>query len=181
MLLIPKEPEVLKLPIGRLWNGERCPDSRLSALIEINTQQNGLIISTTTPILPGLSYNSAVVGSRLDAADNLDRLEIFFVEEGGEYLVVVLTVNGQYLVSGFSEPHLVATNFPETPFFINHCKEKDRIKNQILIPWDCFPANLSALNTFLIVGKQILAYYPIVGSEPDLHQPQNFPFARLKN
>lgn len=181
MLVIPKPPKTLKLSIGRLWNGERCPDSRLSAVAELQKREDGLFIKTTILPLPAYKAPEAPIGSRLENLDAFERICLFFVEEGGQYLEAKLGIGGQYLILGFDAPHKIIADFSDINFSINHQVEKRGIIiNEILILWEFFPAHLSALNAFLVVGSQTLAYHPIPGNEPDFHRPNFFPFAKLE-
>ncbi|MFH1253056.1 MAG: hypothetical protein V1664_01865 [Candidatus Uhrbacteria bacterium] len=180
MLIIPKSPNFLRLSIGRLWNGGRCPDSRLSALVELQKIETGVEIITTV-VLPTHLLAEAAAGARLENIDSLERLCLFFVEDGGQYLEVELGAGGQYLVLGFDAPHQKVADFAEVKFTVEHeVNNRGKIKNKILIPQDFFPANLVALNAFLVAGNQTLAYYPLPGNEPDLHQPAVFPLAKLE-
>jgi len=181
MLIIPKEPKTLLLPIGRLWNGDRSPDSRISALIEIQKKDHGILIKTTTPPLPGYKLSELSSGTRVENIDAFERICLFFVEDSGEYLEIKLAIGGQYLVQGFEAPHQMVADFADMFFEVHHeVLKNSKVVNEILLPTELFPANLKALNVFLVAGNQILAYHPLSGSEPDLHQPQTFPLAKVE-
>jgi hypothetical protein len=180
MLIIPKAPNFLSLSVGRLWNSERCPDSRLLAFVEIQKSEEGILIRTTTPSLPGYKVPEAPPGVRVGSLDLFERICVFFVEEGGQYLEVNMAVGGQYSVLGFEKPHEVVADFSEVLFKTSHKAFKGgKIVNEILLPSDLFPSNLRALNAFFVVGNQTLAYYPLPGPEPNFHQPESFPFAKV--
>jgi hypothetical protein len=49
----------------------------------------------------------------------------------------------------------------------------------ITIPWDMVPTPLARLNAFAILDGQHLALNPVPGKEPDFHQPQTYPEARI--
>ena len=181
MLVISKEPNSLLLPIGRLWNGERSPDSRISALVEVQKTDSGILIRSTTPPLPGYKIPEAPSCVRVENLDAFERVCIFFVEDSGEYLEVKLGVGGQYLVQGFDGPHQMVADFADVVFKLRHEVLKNgKTVNEILLPTELFPSNLTALNAFLVAGNQILAYHPLSGSEPDLHQPITFPLAKVE-
>lgn len=180
-MIIPKSPNVLRLSIGRLWNGERCPDSRLSALVEIQKTETGILIRTILPKLPGARLSESTTGSRLINIDDFDRVCLFFVEEGGQYLEIKISATGQYLVLGFDQPRQVVADFSDIPFVVNHkVSDSGQTINEAVIPLELFPSQLTALNAFLVAGNQTLAYYPVSGSEPDLHQPNLFPLAKIE-
>jgi len=174
MLVIPNQPKILLLPIGRLWNGEKSPDSRLSSFVELQKTEKGVLIKITSPLLLGNKTQNKEI-------DSSERLALFFVEESGQYLEVILSVDGRFSVSGFDQPGQKVADLNNFSFETNHQEnEKGKVLNEIIIPFDLFPAELTALNAFLIVGSQILAYHPLSGSEPNLHQPATFPLAKIE-
>jgi hypothetical protein len=181
MLIIPKEPKTLFLSIGRLWNNEKCPDSRISALVEIQKNDVGILVKTTTPSPPGYKLPEAPSGARVENLDAFERVCVFFVEDSGEYLEIKLCIGGQYLVQGFDGPHQMVADFADVRFAVRHEVLKNgKMINEILLPTELFPSHLTALNAFLVAGNQVLAYHPLSGSEPDLHQPNTFPLARVE-
>ncbi|HBR81147.1 MAG: hypothetical protein UX09_C0006G0021 [Candidatus Uhrbacteria bacterium GW2011_GWE2_45_35] len=181
MLIIPKTPKFLGLSVGRLWNGKCSPDSRLLAFVEIQQTDEGILIRSTTPPLPGYKNPEVLPGTRLENIDAFEKICVFFVEESGQYLEVKLGIGGQYLVLGFDKPLEEVANFSDSNFKTSHQVFKDgRTVNDLVIPFELFPTNLRALNAFFTVGNQILAYHPLVGPEPNLHQPESFPFAKLE-
>lgn len=168
MLVIPKTPKVLRLPIGRLWNGERSPDTRISAMVEIRKEDKGVFVRATSKLLGA-------------AAENPDYFSVFFVEEGGQYLEVKIEVGGRYSISGFDAPRQKVADFKETPVLFTHTIDKSLgAINEITIPFEIFPSNLSAINAFFVSGKHSFAYHPLSGAEVDFHQPNLFPLAKLE-
>lgn len=180
MLVVPNHPQSLKLTIGRLWNGERCPDSRISVLVELLKKETGILLQVIIPKTFPKTITESFPGKRIENFDGLEYLSVFLVEEGGQYLEIRLTIGGQYLVLGFDSPHQLVADFKETPFLVNHFEKEKQIINEILIPQELSPTNLSALNAFLTVGNQQLAYYPLSGKTLDCHQTNLFPLARLE-
>lgn len=180
MMVIPKQPEVLRVAVGRLWNGQPCPVDRLGAFVELQQSEHGILVRATTRPFPVSKVPEAPVGSRVTGLWEYDVVEIFFVDEDGQYLEVELGVGGHYLVLGFDAPRHLVADFVDTTFETHHAVLADgRCVNDILIPRDLFPTNLKALNAYMIAGGQFLAYHPVPGDQPDFHQPNFFPFARL--
>lgn len=181
MLVIPKMPKVLRLPVGRLWNGERSPDARVSVVVEIGKTEGGILIKTINRTLFGQTAAAASQESRTENIDSVDRVCVFFVEEGGQYLEVKIAPDGHYLINGFDGPHQLVADFKGLPISFEHKLDKELgAINEIVIPLEIFPSNLSAINAFFISGRHLFAYYPLTGSEPDPHQPNCFPLAKLE-
>ena len=180
MMVIPKQPEVLRVAVGRLWNGQSCPNERLGALVELQQNERGVLMRVITRSLSSSKIPEASVGSRVDGLWEYDVVELFVVDEDGQYLEVELGVGGHYLVLGFDAPRHLVADFADYSFETHHAVLADgRCVNEILIPRDLFPTSLKALNAYLIVGGQFLAHHPVPGQQPDFHQPKTFPFARL--
>jgi hypothetical protein len=180
MIVIPKYPEVLRLAVGRLWNGQSSGNARLGAFIELQQNEHGVLVRVTTPPLISPKIPEAPIGTRVDKLWEFDAVELFFVDEDGQYLEVELGLGGHYLVLGFDAPRHLVADFVDVPFETHHEVIPDgRWVNGILIPRDLFPTNLKALNAYMIAGGQFLAYHPLPGAEPDFHKPELFPFARL--
>ncbi len=179
-MVIPKQPEVLRVAVGRLWSGQPCPNERLGAFIELQQNERGILVRATTRSLASSKIPEAPVGSRVDGLWEYDVVEIFFVDEDGQYLEVELGVGGHHLVLGFDAPRRLVADFADLSFETRHVVlPDDRCVNEILIPRDLFPTSLKALNAFMIAGGQFLAHHPVPGGQPDFHQPHTFPFARL--
>lgn len=180
MLVIPHQPEVLRLAIGRLWSGEKSPDSRFSALVELQQHEAGILVRAITPPFPAPRIPSAPPGSRVEGLWEYDVIELFFVDEDGQYLEVELGIGGQYLVLGFDAPRHLVADFADLSFEVRHEEHSGgRCINEIVIPRELFPTNLKALNAYLIAGGQFFSYHPLPGESPDFHQPDMFPLARL--
>ena len=175
-MIVPNAPSFLLLPIGRLWNGGKCPDFRLSSFVELQKNDKGLLVKTTTSSFPG--YKKDQTQKEIEASE---RICFFIVDDDGQYLEVVLSIDGRFTVSGFDGPNQKVADFNNVAFETNH-KEEDngKILNEIIIPPDLLPSKLSALNVFLVAGGQVLAYHPLPGAEPNLHQPESFPLAKIE-
>lgn len=181
MLVIPKSPKVLRLLIGRLWNGERSPDTRISIIVEIKKEEEGISIKTIAPTIFNQENTTEPIGTRKENIDNFDRICVFFVEEGGQYLEVKIEINGHYLINGFESPRQNIADFKGMLISFDHIVEKDLgVINKIVIPFEIFPSNLSAINAFFFSGKHLFAYHPLSGPKPDPHQPNFFPLAKLE-
>lgn len=181
MFLIPKPPNVLRLPVARLWNGLACPDKRLHCVFELQKRDNGVLIRVTLPRLPGARVPQAPEGARVDGLGDYDTAEMFFTDEDGQYLEVELGVSGHYLVLGFDGVKNRVTGFEGMDFLRKFERQADGTAvATILIPFDMFPVHLKSLNAFFVAGGQRLAAFPLSGDAPDFHQPNQFPFARLE-
>lgn len=180
MMTIPKSPDLLRLSIARLWNGAPCPDPRLGAMVEMTQTDSGVLLRSLSTVRENARIPDAPVGSRVDRLWETDVAELFFVDEDGQYLEVEIGVGGHYLVLGFDAPRHLVADFADLAFKTRHEQRPDgSVVNEITIPSEMFPMNLKALNAYVIVGNQFLAYHPLPGTEPDFHQPDVFPFARV--
>ncbi len=180
MNLIPKQPDVLRLAIGRLWNGQRCPDDRIGAMVELQQTEQGVMVRAIARLPARPSAPSLPVGARADRLWEQDVVEMFFLDEDGQYLEVELGAAGHYLVLGFDAPRHLVADFADAPFETTHEAFTDgQYTTTILIPYDMFPTSLKAMNAYAILSGQFFAYHPVPGETPDFHQPDFFPFARL--
>jgi hypothetical protein len=103
------------------------------------------------------------------------------VEDGGQYLEVVLKSDGSCSLGGFDAPNQKVADFSNFVFETKTYKdEKQKIHTEIIIPNELFPSSLAAFNIFLVVENQILAYHPIPGHKPDLHQLAVFPLIKTE-
>lgn len=179
MLIIPVAPEALYLPIGRLWDGSPSPDSRISAMVQIQQIETGIRVVTQNAPLPAPHLPDVPEGTRVSSLDGFDRLEIFFVDEEEQYLHIQLSQSGQSSIAGFDGVRNKVADFDDIDFSLRQGRRSDgQYVNEIIIPLELFPENLKATNVFLISGKQTLAYYPLSTNE-DTHQPSLFPFVKL--
>lgn len=168
MLIIPKQPEVLSLPLCRLWNEEICPNKKLSSFVFLQQTQEGLHIETQTPTSDVLQKN--------------DTIFLFFVEEEGQYVEIDIEIFGQYRVRGFDEQGILLMDFPQSSFSFEHTQSlSGTLENTLILPWEYFPEKLKSLNAYFVSSGFTLAYHPIPGETPQLHQIQQFPFVRLSS
>jgi len=170
MLIVPNFPAFLLLPIGRLWNGERSKNTNFSSFAELQKNDEGLLIKTTIINTLGLKKENF--------SDEKNCL--FLVDDDGQYLEVDLMINGRFSVSGFDKPNQKIAEFNNFSFKTNYQEVSNKIINEIIIPNDLLPSKLSALNVFFVTNEQILAYYPLPGSGPNIHQPESFPLAKME-
>lgn len=168
MLIVPNFPAFLLLPIGRLWNGERSKNTNFSSFAELQKIDEGLLIKTTVLFISGSKKELE------------EKTSLFLVDDDGQYLEADLMIGGKFLITGFDRPNQKVADFNNFSFKTNHKESSDKIINEIIIPNDLLPSKLSALNAFFITNEQILAYYPLPGSEPNIHQPESFPLAKME-
>lgn len=181
MLILPKEPHILRLAVGRLWNGNVSTDDHLACLCEFFQNTEGIVVRVIIPTLPNEKKPNISRGSRLNSIDEYDSVNILFVDEDNQYLEVIFGLGGSYLVRGFDTPGHLITDFSNESFSFIYERDKDYISHmEMLIPYDFFPTHLKAINAFLFTNDQCLAYHPLSGDVLNIHQPSVFPFVKME-
>ncbi|HLD17611.1 MAG TPA: hypothetical protein VJB99_00870 [Patescibacteria group bacterium] len=164
MLVIPVAPEVLRLPVVRLWNGDRSPDTRLDGLCEITRGDRGVKLKTFF-FCPGEHGKE-------------DGLEIWFVDEDNQNLRIRFDSDGGFRVLGCeASGEVIAdlTNELSRSFSLKEAAGRRCAEGEI--PFELFPSHVKAINAFLFSGKTFLAYHPL--SDPHDRRTETFPLVKL--
>ena len=179
MLIILQAPDVLRLPLCRLWNGMSNKRDHLAGFVHLNQTKDGFLISSYTPVFS--EQNKPFTKEEWNVStQGHGFIKIFFVEQSDQYLEVSLDIAGSYRICGFDEMGKLLTDFSETAFSFEHAEENNQWVNNLSIPWEFFPTDLKAVNAFFLVQGEVLAYHPIEGvDKTHLHQIKTFPFVRL--
>src|SRR3989339_679456 len=138
MLIIPHSPDVLRLPVCRLWNGMPCLQDSLVGFVLLNQNKDGFLIETSTLVF-STQKEPATKEHWETSVQGHNIVKIFFVEQGNQYLEVCLDVAGSYRVCGFDEGGILLTDFSEILFSFEHVEENHQWVNRLCIPWDYFP------------------------------------------
>src|SRR5262245_57928930 len=179
MLVIPKAPSQLRLPIERHWDGTRCPDPHHHGELSLALADGELEIGASferqrPPRLP-----SAPAGTRVANLWEYDVVECFLAGAGGRYLEVELGAAGHFLVLEFDAPRRRANEHADLRPPVAFREDAGRWHATLRLPLSLVPADLCALNAVAIAGGNHSAHQPVPGPTPDFHQPQAFPRAAL--
>lgn len=184
-MIIPRAPEELALRIDRYWNGAACPDTRLHGAVALSSTPDGLRITATLPHQASPNVPAQPPGTRVANLWTYDVVECFIVG-ARTYLEVELGAGGHFLVLGFCTraPRVRDREYrhfrPALEWLPSAPEDPGRWRSSVVIPWDMVPERVHALNAFVVVRDQYLAYHPTEGPAPDFHQPQAFPTVSLR-
>ncbi len=179
-IIIPQHPKSFDLSVTHLWNGSVCPDERIRASVSLSQVQGGISVCVEAPVLHEQHIPDAPIGSRIADLWNYDVVEVFFVGPGHEYLELELGAGGHWLLLGFDRIRHTRDSYTELKPGIQYKKTLEKTwVSEIVVPWEIIPENLRGLNAFVIASGQFLAYTLLPGAEPDFHQPDFYPSARL--
>lgn len=171
--------EPLFLPIGRTWDGHVLPVHAPSAFVEIQQAEGGIWVIGSAQMATKLNIPDASPKSRVEGLWQYDVVEVFFLDEGEQYLEVELGLGGHFLVLGFDGIRNRVTGFETEPFLVQHEQKDGWYTTRLLLPETVFPQHLQAINAFAILGGQYFAYHPLPGGKPDFHQPAYYPLAQM--
>ncbi len=184
-MIIPHAPEALTLKIDHYWNGVPCPDRRLHGAVTLSSTPEGLAITAVLPHQLSPNIPAQSTGTRVANLWQYDVVECFIVGSR-KYLEVELGAGGHFLVLDFCKgaPRIRDHEYehfrPALEWLPSAPEDSGRWRSSIVIPWQMVPQRTHALNAFIIVGDQFLAYHPTEGSTPDFHQPRAFPQVSLQ-
>lgn len=179
-MIIPRAPKELALNIDHYWNGAACPDRRLHGAITLSSAPEGLRITATLRHQESPNIPVQPPGTRVADLWQYDVVECFIVGSR-KYLEVELGAGGHFLVLDFCKraprvrDHEYAHFRPTLEWLPFVPEDSGRWRSSIVIPWEMVPKRPNALNAFIIVRDQFLAYHPTEGSTPNFHQPMGFP------
>jgi hypothetical protein len=178
MIVIPRAPERVHLPIDRSWD-DRPLEAGRAASAELWLLPEGSVrIAASFPELPKERIPGAPPGSRVANLWEFDVIELFFVFDPAErYLEVEIGPRGHFLALSFDGIR-------------QRSREHERFRPKVLldgaprrveieIPPELFDGPLRALNAFAILDGEHHAHSAMPGPQPDYHQPTRFPPAGL--
>ncbi|PJA47183.1 hypothetical protein CO172_02700 [Candidatus Uhrbacteria bacterium CG_4_9_14_3_um_filter_36_7] len=174
MLIIPKKPSCLRLPICRLWNGEAASVLSDYALFELWQDDDGLMVR--------LFLQSIKKDNDFSQEKKKWNGYVFFVEEGGQYLKLEMWCDGICTLRGFDRNNECLVDFKDINLHTSFKSDPNHHLCECLvcIPWEIFPKELISMNAFLEQSEFLFAYHPL--SEiptKTLSQIETFPFVRL--
>ncbi len=184
-MIIPRAPKELGLRIDRFWNGAACPDTRLHGAVTVSATPDGLRITATLPHQVSPRIPARPPGTRVANLWTYDVVECFIVGSR-KYLEVELGAGGHFLVLDFCtraprvRAHEYAHFHPTLEWLPSVPEDPGRWRSSVVVPWAMVPKGAHALNAFVIVRDQFLAYHPTEGSTPNFHQPGAFPTVSLQ-
>ncbi len=184
-MIIPRAPKELALRINRYWNGAACPDRRLHGTVTLSSTPEGLRITATLPHQVSPNIPAQPPGTRVANLWQYDVVECFMVGSK-KYLEVELGAGGHFLILDFCKraprvrDHEYQHFRPTLEWLPSVPEDPDRWRSAIVIPWEMVPKRPNALNAFVIVRDQFLAYHATEGSTPNFHQPGAFPKVSLQ-
>lgn len=180
MLLVPRAPERLVLPVERHWDGAACPHVHLHGRVELSARDDGLELGASLPHQPAPRIPDAPAGTRVANLWEYDVVECFLVGADGCYLEVELGAGGHFLVLSFSAPRVRSDAHESLRPALDFARDADGWRAHLVLDWALVPTEITAVNAFVIAGGAHLAYGPLPGSAPDFHQPARFPRAALE-
>ena len=179
MLIIPRTPGRLLLPIERYWDGAACPHAQLHGRVELAARDDGLELVASLPHQPAPRIPKAKAGTRVADLFEYDVVECFLAGADGRYLEVELGAGGHFLVLSFSAQRVSADSHEGLRPALDFASDAAGWRARLVLDWALLPPRLAALNAYVIAGGAHLAYAPLPGSAPDFHQPARFPRAAL--
>jgi hypothetical protein len=177
MLVIPRAPARLVLPLERHWNGTRCPNLRHRGEVSLALGDGVLELSASFVHQRMPRVPEAKPGTRVANLWEYDVVECFLVGAGGRYLEIELGAGGHFLLLGFDAPRRRVEEHADLVPDLAHGSERERWLSWLELPLALLPEGLCALNAFAIAGGAFLAHSALPGATPDFHQPQAFPRA----
>ncbi len=184
-MIIPRAPKELALKIDHYWNGVACPDRRLHGAVALSSTPEGLGITATLPHQVSPNIPAQPPGTRVANLWQYDVVECFIVGSS-KYLEVELGAGGHFLVLDFCKraPRIRDHEYehfrPTLEWLPSAPEDSGRWRSSVVIPWEMVPKRTNALNAFIIVRDQFLAYHPTERPTPDFHQPRAFPKVSLQ-
>ena len=180
-MLIPRAPHTLALAITTQWDGTPCTNIRLHGAVTLSAAETGLCITASLPHQALPSLPEAQPCTRVANLWEYDVVECFVVG-AAQYLEVELGAGGHFLVLAFSAPRVCSQAYETlTPrlTFEPHTARGTAWRSSLLLPWDMVPVGVKGVNAYVISRAHYLCYHPLPGPQPDFHQPDRFPAARI--
>jgi hypothetical protein len=178
MLVIPRAPRRLRLPIERHWHGEESKEVRGS--VELSQVGASLELRAELRQRRPLRAPELPSGTRCDGLWNYDVVECFLAGAGGRYLEIEIDSQAHWLVLGFRARRVRSSEFSELRLSVSRGLRADAAWWATLrLPLALLPRGLRSINAFAIASGHFLAYHPLPGPAADFHQPDRWPAARL--
>ncbi len=179
MLTIPRAPARLRLPIERLWSGAPC-EAGMRGALELSLRGDVLALRAELRRAGPPRVPDAPPGTRVEGLWEYDVVECFLAGGGGRYLEVELGAAGHFLVLSFRARRVRADAHPALRLRAEHGRAPDGAWwSRLSLPRRLLPPGVRAVGAFAIAGGRYLAHHPLPGAEPDFHQPDRWPAARL--
>ena len=184
-MIVPRAPRELALRIDRYWNGAACPDQRLHGAVTLSSAPEGLRVAATLPRQASPNIPPQPPGTRVANLWEYDVVECFVVGSR-KYVEVELGAGGHFLILDFCtraprvRDHEYRRFRPALEWLPSVPGDPGRWRSSVVIPWEMVPEDVRAVNAFVIVRDQFLAYHSTKGATPDFHQPTAFPNVSLQ-
>jgi hypothetical protein len=178
MRTIPRAPARLRLPVERLWDGAPC-DAGIRAAVELSLvgdalELRGELLQPGPPRTP-----DAPPGVRVPRLFEFDVVECFLAGAGGRYLELELGQGGRYLALSFRARRQLSNAHERLRPRVEAGRCPGGWWASLRVPGALLPAGIRAVGAFAHAGGLLLAHHPVPGPEPDFHQPDLWPAARL--
>lgn len=177
---IPWSPAHLALELRRHWDGRVCADPHLRGRVTLSARAPGLWVEGFLPDPAPAPLPDAPEGARVADLWHYDVVECFLAGAGGRYLEVELGAGGHFLVLSFAAPRQLADDHAALRPELLHRRDARGWRTALTLPWELIPADVCGLDAFASARGEHLAWAPLPDSEPDFHQPDRYPPARLK-
>jgi hypothetical protein len=181
VLVIPRAPARLRLPIERHWDGTACGDPRRHGEVSLALSAGELEIAASLPHQDPPRLPDAPAGTRVENLWEYDVVECFLVGRGDRYLEVELGAGGHFLVLAFEAPRQRCDDHAALAPPLAFRRDTDGWQASLRLPLALVPPGLCALNAFAIAGGSFLAFHAVPGAAPDFHQPASFPRAAFSD
>ncbi len=164
-----------KYTIGSTWNGEQmAPHQRIYVEMEM-TDGGDLNIQIDAPF-----YGDPVPDQSSGSTWKLwnhEVVEVFLVGPDGHYLESEFGPHGHYLLLQLDAPRSIVTQEMSVDYVAQI--QGQRWQGRARIAANLLPSPISRINLFAIHGvaaeRRFLAWSPLPGTQPDFHQPAQFP------
>ena len=147
--------------------------------MRLQADDDGLWLRAWVPDPHPTRIPDAPPGSRVADLWRYDVVECFLVGEKGHYLEAEIGPGGHFLVLSFEAPRKCSGVHLSLQPELEHDRTPEGWSAGIRLDWALVPPGLCALNAFVCARGRFLAYHPVPGDEPDFHQPDSYPAARL--
>lgn len=178
MLVIPRAPGRLSLPLDRCWDGR--PSSQVRGRAELQLAGGELLFRAELRQPRPPRTPAAPPGQRFEGLWEYDVVECFLAGAGGRYLELEVDAAAHFLALSFRARRVRETSWPGLHLRSERGHTPDGAWWSLLrVPVALLPRGLRAANAFAIAAGELLACHPLPGPVADFHQPERWPAARL--